>query len=398
MTEKLYYVDSYLKEGEAEIVKVTKKEGKIFVVLDKTPFYPEGGGQPSDTGNINGVKVIYVYEKDDIIYHQVEKELQCGKAICSVDFERRFDFMQQHSGEHLLSGAIYKLYKGNNKGFHLGEDYVTIDIDIYPFTDTMVEEIEREVNRYIYMNESFTTYVVDKENLNKTPSRKKIEVEGDIRIVEAKDMDCCPCCGTHVLRTGEIGLIKILKVEKYKGMSRIYIKCGKRAYEDLAVKYYIINALNRKFSTDEKNLLKNINKQSQEIFDLKTQLNELKAKLAEEEASNLIKDSNENFIFKSYENKSFEEVIHIGEALSKNPYVFILTSLKDKKILFANNTDVELSCGKIFKEYIKEFSGKGGGSDIKAQGFFNSVEELDKFYLFLYEMVKNNKGLIDNKI
>lgn len=398
MTEKLYYLDPYLKECEAEIVEVIKEKEKIFVVLDKTPFYPEGGGQPSDTGNINGIKVIYVYEKDNIIYHQVEKELMCGKAICKVDFQRRFDFMQQHSGEHLLSGAIYKLYKVNNKGFHLGKEYVTLDIDIYPFTDAMVKELEREVNRYIYINEPFITYIVDKENLDKVPSRKRIDVDEGIRIVEAKDMDCCPCCGIHVLRTGEIGLIKILKVEKYKGMSRIYIKCGKRAYEDLAVKYYIISALSRKFSTDEKNLLKNINKQSQEIFDLKTQLNELKAKLAEEETSNLIKDSNENFIFKSYENKSFEEVIHIGEALSKNPYIFILTSLKDKKILFANNTNIKLRCGKIFKEYIKEFSGKGGGSDIKAQGFFNSVEELDKFYLFLYEMVKNNKILIDNKI
>lgn len=390
MTEKLYYLYPYLNEFEAKIVDVIKKEEKIFVVLDKTPFYPEGGGQPSDIGNINGVKVIYVYEKDNIIYHQVEKELHCGKATCSVDFERRFDFMQQHSGEHLLSGAIYKLYKGNNKGFHLGEDYVTIDIDIYPFTDTMVEEIEREVNRYIYMNEVFTTYIVDKENLDKTPSRKKIDADEEIRIVEAKDMDCCPCCGTHVLRTGEIGLIKILKVEKYKGMSRIYIKCGKRAYEDLAVKHDIISVLSRKFSTDEKSLIKNINKQSEEVFDLKRQLNDLKTKLAEEEALKLIQDLNKSFIFKSYENKSFEEVTYIGDALSKKPYIFILTSLKDKNIVFANNTNVKLSCGKIFKEHIKEFNGKGGGSDIKAQGFFNSIDDLDKFYLFLCEMVQIN--------
>lgn len=391
MTEKLYYVDPYLKECESEIVEVIKNQEKVFVVLDKTIFYPEGGGQPSDTGNINGINVIYVYEKNNIIYHQVEKELLCGKAICRVDFERRFDFMQQHSGEHLLSGAIYKLYKGNNKGFHLGEEYVTLDIDMYPFTDAMVKEIETEVNRYIYMNEAFTTYIVDKENLDKIPSRKKVDVNEDIRIVEAKNMDCCPCCGTHVLRTGEIGLIKILKVEKYKGISRIYIKCGKRAYEDLAVKNDIISILSRKFSTDENSLIKNITKQSEEIFDLKRQLNELKSKLAEEEALKLIEDSNETFIFKSYENKSFEEVKYIGEALGKKPYIFILTSLKDKNILFANNANIKLSCGKIFKEHIKEFNGKGGGSDIKAQGFFNSIEDLEEFYSFLCEMVQINR-------
>ncbi|MCY6356434.1 alanyl-tRNA editing protein [Clostridium sp. ZS2-4] len=392
MTEKLYYSDSYLKECEAEIVDVIKKEEKIFVVLDKTPFYPEGGGQPSDAGNINGIKVIYVYEKDNIIYHQVEKELKCGKAVCSVDFERRFDFMQQHSGEHLLSGAIHKLYKGNNKGFHLGEDYVTLDIDIYPFTDNMVQEIEREVNKYIYMNEPFTTYIVDKKNLDKVPLRKKIAVDEDIRIVEAKDMDCCPCCGTHVLRTGEIGLIKILKVEKYKGMSRIYIKCGKRAYEDFKVKHNIISTLSRQFSTDENCLLKNVNKQSEEIFNLKRSLNDLKTKLAEEEALKLIEYSNENFIFKSYENKNFEEITYIREALSKKPYIVILTSLKDKKILFANNTNIKLSCGRIFKEHIKNFNGKGGGSDIKAQGSFNNTEDLEDFYMFLQECL--NKTFI----
>ncbi|MCY6484156.1 alanine--tRNA ligase-related protein [Clostridium aestuarii] len=389
MTEKLYYIEPYLKECEAEIVDVIKEEQKILVVLNKTPFYPEGGGQPSDTGSINGVKVIYVYEKNNIIYHQIEKELKCGKAICSVDFERRFDFIQQHSGEHLLSGVIHKLYKGNNKGFHMGEDYVTIDIDIYPFTDTMIEEIEREVNRYIYVNEPFVTYIVDKEGLNKTSSRKKIDVEGDIRIVEAKDMDCCPCCGTHVLRTGEIGIIKILKVEKYKGMSRMYLKCGKRAYEDFKVKHEIISTLSKKFSTDENHLIKNVNKQSEEIFNLKRQLNDLKIKLAQEEAIKLINDSNESFIFKSYENKSFEEVKDIGEAISKNPYICILTSLKDKNILFINNSNIKISCGKVFKEHIREFNGKGGGKDKTAQGAFESLEDLDKFYLFLCKMVKN---------
>ncbi|WMJ81824.1 alanine--tRNA ligase-related protein [Clostridium sp. MB40-C1] len=392
MTEKIYYADPYLKKCESQVVDVIKEDDKILVVLEKTPFYPEGGGQPSDTGYIDEVKVIYVYEKNDVIYHVVEKELECGNVKCSIDFERRFDFMQQHSGEHLLSGVIHKLYKGNNKGFHLGEDYVTVDIDIYPFTDNMIEEIEKEVNNYVYMNEPFVTYFVDKESLDKVPSRKKIDVQGNIRIVEAKDMDCCPCCGTHVLRTGEIGMVKILKVEKYKGMSRLYLKCGKRAYEDFKLKHKIVDKLSRKFSTDEKSVIKNIDKQFEDIFNFKRELSHLKNKLSKEEALKLMESSKENYIFKSYEDKSFEEIKYIGEALSNENYIFILVSLKDKNILFVNNSNIELSCGKLFKEHIKKYNGKGGGRDEKAQGSFSDIKDLEEFYLFLCEMIKNENS------
>ncbi|MCY6959774.1 alanyl-tRNA editing protein [Clostridium brassicae] len=388
MTEKLYYVDPYLKECEAQVVDVIREDDRLLVVLDKTPFYPEGGGQPSDIGYIDGVKVTYVYEKNDVIYHVVEEEVKGRNVECSIDFERRFDFMQQHSGEHLLSGVIHKLYRGNNKGFHLGEDYVTIDIDIYPFKDSMVEEIEKEVNNYIYMNEPFLTYFVDKESLDKVPSRKKIDVEGDIRIVEAKNMDCCPCCGTHVLRTGEIGIVKILKVEKYKGMSRLYLKCGKRAYEDFKFKHNIVDILCRKFSTDEKSVIKNIDKQFEEIFNLKRGVSYLNNKLAQEEALKLMESSKEGYIFKSYEDKSFEEVKYIGEALQNEPYIVVLSSLKEKNILFINNSDIELSCGKVFKEHIKKFNGKGGGRNEKAQGSFCDIKDLEEFSTFLYKMIK----------
>jgi alanyl-tRNA synthetase len=388
LTEKLYYRDAYITECEADILDIIEKEGKVLVVLNKTPFYPEGGGQPSDIGTIDGIKVNHVSEKGEIIYHHMEKAPENKKVKCCIDFERRFDHMQQHSGEHLLSGVIFKLYGGNNKGFHLGEEYVTVDIDIDPFSEDMVKKVEDEVNEYIYANRSFDTYIVNKDEVDKVPARKKINVDEDIRIVEAKDMDCCPCCGTHVKTTSEVGIVKILKAERYKGMTRIYIKCGKRAFKDFQIKHDIVTKLNKVLSVDENGILERINKQFEEIEELKRESSKLKNTLAGIEAESIIKSAKSKLISILIEDKKFEDIQLIGSILERKNYIVILTSLEDKKILFLNNTDINISCGKLFKEHIKEFNGKGGGKDKRAQGTFDSKEELIKFHSFLSSTVK----------
>lgn len=390
MTEKLFYNDPYLTQCEAEVKDIINKDGKILVVLDRTPFYPEGGGQPSDRGELNGIRVLHVYEEDDVIYHQVEKAVEDKIVLCKIDFHRRFDHMQQHSGEHLLSGAIFKLYNGNNKGFHLGEDYVTIDIDIDGMTEEMLRTAEDEVNSYIYKNREICTYVVSKEESKNFPMRKQINVDEDVRVVEAKDMDCCPCCGTHVLRTGEIGIIKIIKGERYKGMTRIYLNCGIRVLKDFQNKQNIISNLNRHLSSDENNLLERVENQSLEIEKLTKELKSLKKIIAESEAENIIKAENSKVILRKYEAKSFEDIELIAAALSSKNFILILSSLKENKILFMNDSDSDISCGKLFKENIKEFNGKGGGNAKRAQGSFENKEDLINFSQFL------NRSLTEN--
>lgn len=390
MTEKLFYNDPYLTQCEAEVKDIINKDGKILVVLDRTPFYPEGGGQPSDHGEINGIRVLHVYEEDDVIYHQVEKAVEDKIVLCKIDFHRRFDHMQQHSGEHLLSGAIFKLYNGNNKGFHLGEDYVTIDIDIDGMTEEMLRTAEDEVNSYIYKNREICTYVVSKEESKNFPMRKQINVDEDVRVVEAKDMDCCPCCGTHVLRTGEIGIIKIIKGERYKGMTRIYLNCGIRVLKDFQNKQNIISNLNRHLSSDENNLLERVENQSLEIEKLTKELKSLKKIMAESEAENIIKAENSKVILRKYEDKSFEDIELIAAALNSKNFILILSSLKENKILFMNDSDSDISCGKLFKENIKEFNGKGGGNAKRAQGSFENKEDLINFSQFL------NRSLTEN--
>lgn len=384
MTEKLFYNDPYLKECQAEIVDIINEDNKILVILDKTIFYPEGGGQPSDTGEINGVKVTYVFEDGGTIYHEVEKAPEGKIASCKINFDRRFDHMQQHSGEHLLSGAILKLYGGNNKGFHLGVDYVTVDIDMNEIDEQMVNKIEEEVNQYIYLNESINTYVVSKDECEKFPLRKQINVDEDIRVVEAKNMDCCACCGTHVFETGEIGIVKIIKTEKYKGMTRIYFKCGKRALKDFENKHDIVTKLIRSFSAKEDDIIERIESQCIELDSLRKELSKLKKNLAEVEAENIIENEKTQVVFRKYGNKDFDDIQLIASELTMKSYIIILASLRDNKILFLNKTDKDVNCGKIFKENIKEFNGKGGGNASRAQGTFDKEEDLVKFSEFVY--------------
>lgn len=388
MTEKLYYENPYLKECEAEIVQSFCENEKNIVVLDKTPFYPEGGGQPCDLGKIDNIKVLDVYEDNDVIYHVLEKTLENKKVFCSIDFNRRFDLMQQHSGEHLLAGAIYKLYKGNNKGFHLGEDYVTLDIDIETITDEMVKNIEAEVNSYIFKNQEIKTCIVSKEDISKFPLRKSINVDEAIRIVEAKDMDCCACCGTHVLRTGEVGLIKIIKTERYKGMTRIYFKSGNRALKDFQHKHEVVSKLTRSFSSDEYSLIETIENQISQADSIKKELVKLKKKLAEIEAEQLVNQVSYSTIFKKYNDKSFEDIQLIASFLEKEEYVVIIASSLDNKIIFQNNSKYDVNCGGLFKGNIKEFNGKGGGNAKKAQGTFENEEDLDRFSTFLLSSIE----------
>jgi alanyl-tRNA synthetase len=198
------------------VISVSECDGSFLAVLDKTIFFPEGGGQPCDTGYIDDARVAYVFEKEGIIYHRIDKLIPEKKVLAKLDYDRRLDHMQQHCGEHILSGVFLKLYGGRNKGFHMGEDYVTADIDLEDITEEMVNKAEERANIDIYKSKLVKTYVVDKEQADKLPLRKELKVDSDIRIVDIEGVDIVACCGTHPRLTSEVGIIKVLKTEKYK--------------------------------------------------------------------------------------------------------------------------------------------------------------------------------------
>lgn len=379
MTEKCYYDDAYTYTWESEVIEVIPKEDKYLIVLDKTYFYPEGGGQPSDSGTIDDIKVSYVFEENKKIYHQVEKAPKKKTVLCKLDYEKRFINMQQHTGEHLLAATFYKYYKGVSNAFHMGEDYTSIDISLPEVSPQMVKEIENKVNEIIYKNVEVKTYLKEIEEAKKLPLRKQPKVNEDIRIVEIDGVDFCPCCGTHVKRTGEVGIFKIIKTEKSKGATRIYFQCGKRALEDYSKKHKIVSILNEKFSANENTLLEKIEKYMADVREIENEIKELKREAVVCEAQKLVKNSKETVIYEGYDNKSIDEIINISKQLFQmGKYIFIGLSLKEMKLFITHNTDLILHCGNIIKNELNKYAGKGGGSPIQAQAIFESKEDLIK--------------------
>jgi alanyl-tRNA synthetase len=395
MAEKLYYDNPYLKEWESQVLDIVERDGKIIVLLDRTAFYPEGGGQPADRGFIDDAEVSYVLEEGKDIYHVVDKRPEKALVKCRLDFERRFDLMQQHTGQHLLSSVFYDDYKGETSSFHLGEDYVSIDISLAEIVEETIKKVENRVNELIYSNLEVKTYLVDKEELAKLPLRKFPKVDEDIRIVEIDKIDYSPCCGTHVKNIGELGLVKIIKTEKYKGVTRVYFKCGKRALEDFQAKHDIAVYASRTLAVDLESLQEKIKLTVLELQNNQKQIRELRESLHGYEAKDIIDASESNIIVKSFEDRNFEDVQSLGRIiLQSGNYAVILSSVQDKKLWFAHNGSFDIHCGKVFKENLQKFNGKGGGGDKQAQAAFIDVQQLINFENFLRILYRQHRFYI----
>ena len=233
-TEKLYYADPFLKEFTATVLDCQAGKNGYTVTLDRTAFYPEGGGQPADHGTLDGAAVTDVHEKNGMIFHNVDRAVEIGKTVSgSIDWARRFDHMQQHSGEHICSGLICGRYGCDNVGFHMGTDIVTIDFNAdIPWEELL--EIEGQANRYIQEDHPIDIQFHRGAELDAIDYRSKKPLEGDVRIVAFPGADCCACCGTHVLRSGQVGLVKFLSVQKFREGVRIELLCGQRALDYLS--------------------------------------------------------------------------------------------------------------------------------------------------------------------
>ncbi|MGI6028576.1 MAG: alanyl-tRNA editing protein [Candidatus Heteroscillospira sp.] len=230
MTEKLYYIDSHMTEFTARVLECREEKERFTVVLDRTAFYPEGGGQGADRGSLGGVRVLDVHEKAGQVLHYTDAPLTPGETVDGkIDWARRFDLTQQHSGEHIVSGLIHECYGLENVGFHMGEQVVAIDVS-GELSLEQLREIEYEANRRVWANEPVEIAFYRGAELDELSYRSKKALTGDVRIVTFPGADVCACCGTHVKRTGEIGCIRLLNVQKLRGGVRVEMVCGERAY------------------------------------------------------------------------------------------------------------------------------------------------------------------------
>ena len=228
-TAKLFYEDPFLKTFSARVRSCEKAETGFAVSLDRTAFYPEGGGQPADHGFLNDAAVVDVHEKGGVILHNVDKSLEIGETVTGIiDWPRRFDHMQQHSGEHILSGILCRNYHCDNVGFHMGADTVTIDYNA-DISWEQALKAEQEANNIIAADKPVEITYPSQEELKAINYRSKKELTGQVRIVTFPGADCCACCGTHVFRAGQVELVKVLSVQKFRGGVRMEIVCGSRA-------------------------------------------------------------------------------------------------------------------------------------------------------------------------
>lgn len=401
MVNKIYLDNPYLREIEARITSKVYENGKYYLKLNRTIFYPHlSGGQPGDKGTINGVEVLEVYEENSEIIHVIKENINSDKVTLNIDWENRLDNMQQHTGQHLLSAAFYKLYNGETVGFHIGQDYVYIDVTLPELTEEEADKIELYANRIITSNFEIKSYYIEENDVEKIPVRKKPTVNSNIRIVEIDNIDFSPCAGTHLGNTGELGLIKIRKWEKYKGNIRVEFACGLRAFCDYSWKHKTIKDIALMLSSKDTDVLKKVQLLYQGKEELEKENRNLKEEIysikGEELLRNSIKEKDLPYIIKTFDNMDIKELSALSMAINnKELSVQIFGSTLDDKghFLISIPKEVNVNLRDIFKDISEEFDIKGGGSPLVVQGGCN-IDILDDVLNKFFQLIKesNLKG------
>lgn len=394
-TERLYNDNPYLMEFGAKIIEILPYENKYGIVLDRTAFYPEGGGQPYDTGYLDDISVLQVIDKNGEILHIVDRQPQGKEVKGLIDWSRRFDLMQQHTGQHILSACFEKLLNGSTDSFHMGKEIVSMEINISSFSPNAAEDLESMANNIIYSNLPITTSIVTNENLQSLPLRKMPKVAENIRIVEIKKTDYSPCGGTHVKATGEVGMIKIKSWEKCKGGIRFTFVCGRRALKDYSLENSIIKALGEKLSVKDSDIVEAVSKIQSDVKNVERQLSAATQELIRFEADNIIKEnpilSGIKIIKKIFVNRNINDVKLLAQYLTQMPGTIALLACRNEsaQVIFTRSEDVNIDMNVIFKEVLPIIDGKGGGNSKTAQGGGSKVESLEVFMNNAENIIRN---------
>lgn len=373
--ERLFDTDAYLDCFEAKVRScVPDGDNGWCAVLDRTAFFPEGGGQSGDRGFLDDVRVLDTFEKDGEVFHRISAPLQEGRTVCGkIDFAERFDKMQQHTGEHILSGIVNRLYGYHNVGFHLGAEITTLDFD-GELTSVQIKDLEELVNRKVFADIPVKILYPDKEALASLTYRSKIEIEGQVRLVEIPGTDLCACCAPHVRRTGEVGSVKILSCERHRGGCRLTIVCGMRALKDHQQKQEIIGKASAALSAKPEKIAEALVHAQEQQQKLREQLNRVQTRYLQEKLRGIPDNASYAVIFeegldpiavRNFVNAAMEKCSGISGAFvgsDETGYHYILGS---------RTMDVRNAA----KELNERFSGKGGGKRQMVQGSVSGSKE-----------------------
>jgi alanyl-tRNA synthetase len=401
-TQRLFDDDPHLRELEAKVIEISALPEGQGVVLDRTLFYPEGGGQPSDKGTLNGIPVSSVFEEGGEIVHVIDGKFNVADSVKGIlDWERRFDHMQQHSGQHLLSQAFIRVLEAETLSFHLGSEDSTVDLDIAVFSEEGILEIEAEANRLIYENRSVLIHSMRADELDSVPLRKRPAMKGNVRIVEIEEYDWSLCCGTHVRRTGEIGLIKVLRPEKYKGGTRVHFACGSRALQDYQTKAALIKNLSRILTAGENDMVNLVGRWKEERKTSEKRIQALLEQSIEVEAEKLLREARPvgaiKMVSAVFRDRSPQEVQSLVRKLVQSANVIaIVCAVQEKATMFiARSSDMDLDVRLMLEVASKTMNGKGGGNSAWAQCSTAEVEKVEEgmrvaTHFFLDHLTKTN--------
>lgn len=372
---KLYYDSAYIKEFEAQVLSCQEGKKGWEIILSATAFYPEGGGQPADTGILGNVRVTDVHEKDGQVVHYTDGPLPVGEMVRGViDWNRRFQHMQEHSGEHLVSGLIHQRFGYDNVGFHMGTDEVTIDFNgVLEWGDLMA--IEEKANGMIWENLEISAVYPEKDELDAMEYRSKKELTGAVRIVSIPGGDVCACCGTHVERTGEIGLVKFLSMIHYKGGVRISLLCGKRAVEDYERKRDQVQKISVLLSARPGEISRAVEKLKDEEAKLQEKLVAAYDKLIASEVRDIKEGDGDIFILEpDFEAIQLRHLVNRLLEEKKGRTVLALGGAVEGSFLYVlGSRDGDMR--RLSRELNGLLNGRGGGSAQMAQGTFFATKD-----------------------
>ncbi|MBR3929700.1 MAG: hypothetical protein IKJ65_11945 [Clostridia bacterium] len=391
MTDRLYYDNAYLTEFDATVLEAKEENGEIFVRLDRSAFYPTSGGQPFDTGKLNGANVLDVFvDQDGEVWHKTDAAFSEGEAVHGkIDWDRRFDHMQQHAGEHMLANAAYRLLGGHTIGLHLGKDSSTIDMDLpggrTHITLDEIHALEDDVNKNIQKNAPIKCWFPTCEELEKLPLRKPPTVKEHVRIVQIGDYEFCACGGTHPSSAGEIGLVKIISATPSRGKLRLQFVCGMRAFLAFRRRYEVLDRAAGALSTSWEGLDGQVEALLERSKNAEYLLRQERKASAVRKADQLYAEAVEangrKIVRHVFSGIGIEGLREAGNAVIEKGGAIALFADESEKgylLFFARSNDLDVNIGAVLSAACKKCGGKGGGRSDFAQGSAQEISVLDE--------------------
>ncbi len=388
-TERLYYTDSHLVEFEARVTDKTERvSGWTAVTLDRTAFYPTGGGQPSDTGTLDGLSVVECIDDNDNVLHMIQgRAPEIGSAIMGrIDWPRRLDHIQQHTGQHILSQAFITLFNAPTRGFRVLDQICEIDVELTNPGDAVIDRALELANNVVWEDRAISITTVEENEAGSLPLRKEPSREGPLRLIEIDGFDLTPCGGTHAYRTGEVGMIAVRSWERAKGLTRIEFLAGGRALADYRRANNTARSVAALFSSARDDAAKLAGRMVEENKDLHRKVRALEEVAARAEAEELMAQASTvetggQVIVRVFQNRDSESLKHLALALIAHPQTVALLGSRDQetaRLVFAKSADSAGDMNALMREACTMLEGRGGGKPDLAQGGGHNVEKLQE--------------------